>query len=259
MHANSLSIRNFRQFRALDVGGLRPFTLLVGQNNSGKTSVLEAIVALLSRDPIVVPGMLDRERDLPPAPGATTSEVFGSVFQQMDLNNRIELKMAVDGQDRVVQVWFEEPTGATTPDRGLDDHVEFGKYATDRPEPLLHWSVSLGGKQVHSSVAWRDPRPQFAGDQHGGTIRQWHGSDQAPIRIYLSTSPWLGDDFFQTFGAIRKMGGHTALVQVLQDMAPGLEDLQIFTYGGKPRLEAKVGSMFIPVQLLGDGVVRTLT
>ena len=44
----SLRIRNYRVFKDLEVGGLKRINLIAGKNNSGKTSLLEAICLLVS-------------------------------------------------------------------------------------------------------------------------------------------------------------------------------------------------------------------
>lgn len=46
----SIDIENFRCFRKLRVEGLAPVNLIVGANNAGKTVLLEAIEAVVSRD-----------------------------------------------------------------------------------------------------------------------------------------------------------------------------------------------------------------
>jgi len=43
---NKLEIRNFRCLKEVDIGKLRPVNLIAGQNNVGKTSLLEAIFLL---------------------------------------------------------------------------------------------------------------------------------------------------------------------------------------------------------------------
>jgi len=47
----SLSIKNFRAFQTLEVEGLKRVNLFTGRNNSGKTSVLEAVYLLKGESP----------------------------------------------------------------------------------------------------------------------------------------------------------------------------------------------------------------
>src|SRR5258708_29099204 len=46
----SIDIENFRCFKKLRVEGLAPVNLIVGANNAGKTVLLEAIEAVVSRE-----------------------------------------------------------------------------------------------------------------------------------------------------------------------------------------------------------------
>ncbi|MDR2087469.1 MAG: AAA family ATPase, partial [Dysgonamonadaceae bacterium] len=42
-HLEQLKINNFRGFDSLEIDGLSKINLFVGKNNSGKTSILEAL------------------------------------------------------------------------------------------------------------------------------------------------------------------------------------------------------------------------
>src|SRR5580698_1012041 len=46
----ALDVENFRCFKRLRIDGLSPVTVFVGANNAGKTTVLEAIEAVVSVD-----------------------------------------------------------------------------------------------------------------------------------------------------------------------------------------------------------------
>ena len=60
----SLSIRNFRAFQSLDIEGLKRVNLFAGRNNSGKTSVLEALYLLEAEQPAARARQLFRNRGL---------------------------------------------------------------------------------------------------------------------------------------------------------------------------------------------------
>ena len=53
-HVDSLRVRGFRAFRDLTVEGLGRVNLITGKNNTGKSSLLEALRILLSGDPFIV-------------------------------------------------------------------------------------------------------------------------------------------------------------------------------------------------------------
>ena len=51
MMVKELRLRNFRSFTSFEIRELGQVNLLVGQNNSGKTSILEALSLLFATDP----------------------------------------------------------------------------------------------------------------------------------------------------------------------------------------------------------------
>lgn len=49
MYISNLSIKNFRNFTTFDID-LKPFTLIIGENNTGKSNMLEALCLLLGQE-----------------------------------------------------------------------------------------------------------------------------------------------------------------------------------------------------------------
>jgi AAA15 family ATPase/GTPase len=62
---HSIDIRNFRCFERLEIGNCRRINLLVGDNGSGKTALLEAIFLALSKR---LPGRSPAHEIRSPAP-----------------------------------------------------------------------------------------------------------------------------------------------------------------------------------------------
>lgn len=71
-HITDLTIANFRGFGRLELHGLQSVNLIVGENNVGKTSLLEAITA------VAAPGMVEK---LPGLFRANTGQVIGRYFK----------------------------------------------------------------------------------------------------------------------------------------------------------------------------------
>jgi AAA15 family ATPase/GTPase len=51
----SVHLKNFRAFKDTTVGPLKRVNLIVGQNNTGKTGLLEALVLLLAQNAAALP------------------------------------------------------------------------------------------------------------------------------------------------------------------------------------------------------------
>jgi AAA15 family ATPase/GTPase len=59
-----LNIKNFRGFDALEINGLSKINLFVGKNNSGKTSILEALFLLIGMSNPLLPNSINKIRGL---------------------------------------------------------------------------------------------------------------------------------------------------------------------------------------------------
>lgn len=114
-----LSIENFRGIRSGKIQ-FRDHTVLVGPNNSGKTTIIEALALILGRDRLV--------RDL------TEHDFFGSNPVAAD---RIRIVATVTGfgsddftalpdwfrDGRGVPVWFDSEAGDVVPEKARDDQT----------------------------------------------------------------------------------------------------------------------------------------
>jgi hypothetical protein len=93
----SLHIKNFRGFRDLQIDSLKRVNLLTGQNNTGKTGVLEALVLLLSE-----PESNQRQL-LPnlfrPVGGDWNENYWKWLFNNRKLENNLEIKVSFDNRD----------------------------------------------------------------------------------------------------------------------------------------------------------------
>ena len=95
---HSIQIHGYRGFQRYEIDGLERVNLLVGMNNSGKTSILEAIYLLISRgEPFSLWNVLWRRGErLPPLPerGAEDSEIdISHLFNGHDLHFGIKVHL----------------------------------------------------------------------------------------------------------------------------------------------------------------------
>jgi len=79
-----LEIRNFRGFDALKVDGLSKINLFVGKNNSGKTSILEALFLLIGMSNPALPNSINIMRGL----GTFSATQFKYLFHKLKFENK---------------------------------------------------------------------------------------------------------------------------------------------------------------------------
>jgi predicted ATPase len=84
-------IERFRGIPALEIDGVKPITLLVGKNNTGKTSVLEAIFLLCGATNPYMPAVLGQLRGQRITTAGDADSVWRSLFQGMACKEPIEI------------------------------------------------------------------------------------------------------------------------------------------------------------------------
>ncbi len=92
----SLDIKYFRGFRDLHIEPLKRVNLITGQNNTGKTGILEALTLLVD-NPSSDKNLSARLPNLFRSQGSDYNEFWKWIFQNKNRNNIIEIKASTNG------------------------------------------------------------------------------------------------------------------------------------------------------------------
>lgn len=84
----SIEIKNFRGFDSFKTENFSQINLLIGKNNSGKSSLLEAIFLLIGMSNPILPSNVNRLRGL----NIRTADEFKFLFHKLKLNNKPEFE-----------------------------------------------------------------------------------------------------------------------------------------------------------------------
>ncbi len=128
-----VQLKNFRGFKDTTIGPLKRVNLIVGQNNTGKTGLLEALVLLLG-DPVQVINLLSLFRST----GGDMNESWRWVHYNKSTSQPIEIKAQFDGAKKYC--------------------IELGNSAVPQHGHILAGSIGDGerlyaiGPQIHESV-----------------------------------------------------------------------------------------------------------
>lgn len=256
----SFKVTGFRTFRELQIPELRRVNLFVGENNVGKTTLLEAFqlyAAGATSDSLA--NLLSSRGDLPPEGGHRqnmTPELLAPavdrIFHQ-DLNGNRDRQLAL-GPDSVRELRVERGWIITS-GTGEPRTMEFS--ATPSEELLSEQDRGLRVRVGDfSTMIFRDTRLLRRAGQLG------------PLRHLLPSSyvPALGmlsGEIAAAWDRIALTDAEDLILDALRIIAPALERLSLVgdvdIHGGRQmvaRLQAQPGP--VPLRALGDGMNRLL-
>jgi hypothetical protein len=269
---DSLTIQNFRGFDHFEISGLNRITLLTGKNNSGKTSVLEAIwcataggnpLPFLSLNPVrgIQSFRFDSSR--------VTETIWDSLFTNFDNQKVIEIS-AVRNQDlklqlevavvhdskelakleggQVVQVVGAQILGQQfgVPSTTIGPQGQFPSNPT--PLAALRLTSHVGSKTSVSHQVIDGRGSRIVGTVEGSSTSNFY------VPAVQRTDP---TEVAENFGRLVANGSADELVKALRSIEPAIRSVTVIVVGGIPLLHADIGlSRLIPLWLMGEGVNR---
>lgn len=268
----SLVIRRFRGVRELELSGLGRINLFVGPNNSGKTSVLEAVatfanplsplewIETVRRRDLLAPraALIDGIKWLAPiekpANGGAfsgTTEVLGEGAYRVARSTAkiTEIEEIIDRKDDLARPETDSPllSGDAGPEKG----ISLDLTATTRGEPDLFGAASAATETAHfelwESTRGRIPRNADAASLPCATVTSsGHRSEHTAV--------------IEAYSEVVLHGKADEVTDLIRIFDPSVRALDIV----KPRLgapylavrHAALGT--VPLHLFGDGMRRAL-
>ena len=266
----SLVINNFRGHCKLKLSGLQSVNLLVGMNNSGKTSVLEAIELLASRGSFEsIWQMASRrgERIVVQEPGTRYSE---SDLSQLFNGRQIELGSTItvlanteNGEESIkLSIVAENEQNLFSESEDVDDDDSTGSSGfVGSVELCVQW---YGGG---APGEYRIPISRRRGISSRLVARQIISRDKNPVN-YVSTAALSVDEVLTLFDEVVLTDEEDLLVEVLQFIEPSIDRVASVA-SDRSRLSSRSsrggivvkqrGSRRrIPIGSMGDGIWRLM-
>jgi len=270
---SSIRIEGYRGFEFFEMSGLGRINLLVGTNNSGKTSVLEAIYLLSSMgDPASLWQLLWRRGErLPPAlpavgdylPQRSRVELdISHLFtgHDMQLGSSIRISSENRPSTRSIEYAVEEPSGADhSEDSGLDDESGLIPRLVLRvrgnPQPGIGLiRLTRGGGLLANAL-----------DRSASRFRQV--TNAASPAYFITTESLSGDDLVAMWNKIVLKPTEELVLGALQFLDPNIERIAAqATTGPYSTTQARGGFIVkrkgweqpVPIGSMGDGMWRML-
>ncbi|MGA2545614.1 MAG: AAA family ATPase [Rectinemataceae bacterium] len=140
MGFTSLTIQDFRAFKDLQIDGFGNVNLIVGRNNTGKTSLLEALLLITGMSNPGLPIAIHNWRDLI----LTEADDFQFMFHNLDFSNIIHITaVQFDGKVRNLKI---EPQYGITPGSLIPGSLIPGGFIPG-PQGIDQSSETIGGKK----------------------------------------------------------------------------------------------------------------
>lgn len=266
---HSLSIRGYRGFKHLNVGALGCVNLLVGKNNSGKTSVLEALYLLAAGgDPTALWRVLARRGEQIEQPRGPRDEM------------ELDVCHLFHGHELKPGVAFEFFTGNSASDRRIEYSIR-ETTAEDNPAPTSEGRRPRLEPPVPRLVLGikGEPKPIINGiplTRRGAVTSETLEISRRPRRgqnerfrpaQYISPESLSPDDIAGMWNDIALTDSEERVLGALRFIEPGVQRIapivqSAFFYGymqrGGFKVKLKGASMPIPIGSLGDGIWRML-
>jgi AAA domain, putative AbiEii toxin, Type IV TA system len=262
----SIKISGYRGFSSFQMSGLQRITLLVGTNNSGKTSALESLFLLASQgDPLSLWKVLSRrserltERQTTPYPDLDVSHLFTG--HELRVSSHFDFEAENDSPGRAVHFTIVEisdeanprvPTrqGVPIPSRiGLQIKAKSGSAIT---LPLSR----LGGLSADSLDQRR--------------VRRKVVEEEIPSQ-FITAETFGGNELLSLWDTISLTANEDRVLQALRILEPTIERIAASAvpmpeyYGsvninqrGGFRVKFKDIEKPVPIGSMGDGIWRLL-
>jgi AAA15 family ATPase/GTPase len=245
---NSVSIYGFKIFEKLENLPLKKITLISGKNNTGKTTILEALCLYLYFN---TPDIFEKLFILREFSGTWEhNELWGKLFYDRDSTEKIRISASSNkAENGQLSIKF------------------VGNYETAVPFPITENGMTTLRKNFpaleikHSSNGSTDYQAHIL--YHGSIsnyLKEIDSLKDQPSLIYLTDRMRLYEKNTEYLGILDKDGEQDKILPLLKLLEPNLVRLQLINDGGNNIIYADFGNRKkIPVNMLGDGFCRCLT
>ena len=240
-----LHIQNFRGFNALKIDQLSGINLIVGKNNSGKTSLLEAIFLLSGAGNAQMAITDNVIRGLEPGVVSPSEPFWKQLFSDLDLRRCIEIEA---------------------------DHTSHGQLALEislKRQPSTEFSLDHTNETSITNrfderllvFQYRGPSRQSV-KSHIRMTGQGFEVDQPAINLLfhaIMLSSRIGniqEDAIR-LGRLRRQKQGDMLLNALQVIEPKLQSIEDNSSSGTPMIWGDIGlSELVPLSVMGAGMTQ---
>lgn len=236
-----IRIEGFRGIKYLELNGLRWINVLLGNNNSSKSSALEAVMILMGASKSVLSIELNANRNYT----GLQKDDLRLFFYELSAENKITIKADfLDSGRRNLQISYFESEINRIP---ISD-VGNADYSMQNDCYGLQYEYTDGEEKNTSKLLIRTDKNELSS----------HTSEKKPIRKTAAfVAPRYNfNDFIRHFNQIVTDKEKDSVLEVLRNVEPRIKDIVIV--GEKVMVDVGL-SKLVPINVLGDGTRKMFT
>ena len=241
-----LQIRNFRGFNALKIDQLSGINLIAGKNNSGKTSLLEAIFLLAGAGNAQMAINDNIIRGLKPSDISTGDPFWKQLFSNLDMGRSIEIKGSrTSGAQLTLKISSERrPAGKIPVDSTNGTSVT---NLLDERSLVFQYRGSAARKPVESHIRMKE---------QGFEVNQPVTDVPFLAIILLSRIRNIQEDAIR-LGKLRQQKQGDMLLKALKIFEPRLQSIEDNSSSGTPMIWGDIGwPELVPLSVMGEGMTQ---
>ena len=260
---SSIEISGFRSLEQVRLEGLSRVNLLVGSNNSGKTSVLECVGLLHSAaDYRVLHSVLELRGEWLPDEDRGRVYDIGQLFSNRNMSERIRVSGQRSGPgSQLGAVTAELSVQMGLVQMGLPLHDEAIETADESPGRLV-WTSSERNDEFRAALTADGMLPVRPPARHG-----WGADDNVPRVQFVGTGGLVPGDIGNIFDDVVLTDAEDGAVEAMRLIEPRVERIAVLASRRGPLGSSARGGIFlrmqgvdgrVPIGSVGDGMWRLL-
>ena len=251
----NLSIKNFRGIQNLVIEDMRRLVLLSGNNNVGKSSVLEAVFLMMDH---LSPDSFNRMNAFRGLNNPTNGvALWEPIFYQMDPTNSIQIH-AQRGEENLSLSYSKDDSYIPAVNGGIPKNVAGSFQSSAKMNYTLKFDFQIDGSVNYNEIG------HFCISENG-MLREIANDNGDKQLMQLTYTSFVNNIFTRSDRAILDRMGKAEingekekLISFLRLIDSSINDIVTLSINGMPQLYINTNNKLIPVQLAGDGINKLL-